>query len=122
MYRMNTIFRYSFVCTVKISSCNSLSLQMTCVRILELLPVVFEKNWQSVVATGNSGMSMVKVMDYEWLQHLMEWGKSSLKVIVVYWKKAVISLLKLLKGAFSDASSSLIRSIENLITSGELCR
>jgi len=94
---------------------------MTCVRILELLPVVFEKNWQSVVATGNSGMSMGKVMDYEWLQHLMEWGKSSLNVIVVYWKKAVISLLKLLKGAFSDASSSLIRSIENLITSGELC-
>ncbi|KAL3736981.1 hypothetical protein ACJRO7_025846 [Eucalyptus globulus] len=94
--------------------------QMTCVRILELLPVVFEKNWQSVVATGNSGMSMGKVMDYEWLQHLMEWGKSSLNVIVVYWKKAVISLLKLLKGAFSDASSSLIRSIENLITSDSL--
>ncbi|XP_056167115.1 uncharacterized protein LOC115681659 isoform X3 [Syzygium oleosum] len=94
--------------------------QMTCVRILELLPVVFEKNCQSVVATGNSGMSMEKVMDYRWLQHLMEWGKSSLNVIVVYWKKAVISLLKLLKGAFSDASSSLIRSIENLITSDSI--
>ncbi|KAF8025326.1 hypothetical protein BT93_F2232 [Corymbia citriodora subsp. variegata] len=94
--------------------------QMTCVRILEILPVVFEKNFRSVVTTGNSGMSMEKVKDYGWLQHLMEWGKSSLNVIVVYWKKAVVSLLKLLKGAFSDASSSLIGSIENLITSGSL--
>lgn len=83
--------------------------------------MVFEMNCPSVVATGNSGMSMEKIMDYGWLQHLMEWGKSSLNVIVVYWKKAVISLLKLLKGAFSDASSSLVRSIEDLITSGELC-
>ncbi|XP_030546834.1 uncharacterized protein LOC115752685 isoform X1 [Rhodamnia argentea] len=91
--------------------------QMTCVRILELLPVVFEKNCRSIVATGNSGMSMEKVMDYGWLQHLMEWGKSSLNVIVIYWKKTVISLLEFLKGAFSGVSSSLIRSIENLITS-----
>ncbi|KAJ4826197.1 hypothetical protein Tsubulata_023786 [Turnera subulata] len=88
--------------------------QMTCVRVLEVLPIVFERlGLASYKHFGNSGKTLENVVDFLWLHDLVDWGKSSLKVVVVYWKRAVTSLLKLLQGSCS--STSALRSIEDLI-------
>lgn len=58
-------------------------------------------------------------LDFRWLLDLMDWGKSSLKVVVVYWKRTLPSLLNLLKGSFCKSDLSTIITIENLISSGE---
>ena len=94
---------------------------MTCVRVLEIIPVVFERLRQSFTKhSGSSGKMVKSGSEFLWLHDLMDWGKSSLKVIIVYWKRTVSSLLNQLKGCISNASGSTIRAIENLISSGEL--
>lgn len=91
--------------------------QMTCVRLLEILPVVFERLHPSVhKPSGDSRMVVDTVHDFKWLHDLMDWGSSPLEVIVRYWKRAVISLLDVLKETCSDSSTSTIRVIENLIS------
>lgn len=64
---------------------------------------------------------MQNVFDFKWLHDLMDWGKSQLKVVFVYWKRTVTSLLNLLKESCNGPSILTVRSIESLISSGELC-
>lgn len=91
--------------------------QMACVRVLEILPVVYERlcplsyklSWTSEVTRQN-------VVDFEWLQDVCDWGKSSLAVVVRYWKQTMLLLLDLLKGRCTDSSASTIRTIEKLLS------
>ncbi|KAK8292736.1 hypothetical protein V6Z11_D06G139400 [Gossypium hirsutum] len=92
--------------------------QMTCVRVLEILPVLFGRLSPSLVSLfGDSKVALGNLVDFKWLHDLMDWGKSQLKVIVVYWKKAVISLLNVIKLLRSDSSLLMVGAVENLISS-----
>ncbi|XP_022716392.1 helicase SEN1-like isoform X3 [Durio zibethinus] len=92
--------------------------QMTCVRVLEILPVLFGRLGPSFARPfGDSKVALENFMDFKWLHDLMDWGKSQLKVIVVYWKKAIISLLNVFKLLRSDSSLLMFTAIENLISS-----
>nr|GMC77348.1 putative helicase magatama 3 [Ipomoea batatas] len=84
--------------------------QMTCIRILEILPVILEK------LHGNLAMIFNSAIGLKWLCDLIDWGKSSLPVVVRYWKQTFISLLGLLKGFCSGISALAIVDIEKLIS------
>ena len=95
--------------------------QMTCIRVLEILPVVFGKVCPLLAEhSGYSGTTTQNVFDFKWLHDLMDWGKSQLKVVIVYWKRTITCLLNLLKDLCSGTSLLNVSSIENLISSGEL--
>lgn len=88
--------------------------QMTCIRLLELLPIVFEKLVPSFLKA--SGKILDNSTDCTWLNHLTNWGRSSLAVIVRYWKQTLMSVLGLLKQSYSDVSiQANIGAIEKLI-------
>lgn len=91
---------------------------MTCVRILELLPVVIEKICSFTGFSGVSRKLDESVLDFRWLQDLMDWKKSSLSVVQVYWKRAVQSILTSLKVVVSDPFASIITTIDDCIISG----
>lgn len=93
---------------------------MPCVRLLEILPVLFERNFypSGVKQSGYFKISE-SAFDFSWLHDLADWGKSMLKVVVVYWKRTVGSLLKLLKRSCNSVVQSTIKAIEDLISCGE---
>ncbi|XP_031256131.1 uncharacterized ATP-dependent helicase C29A10.10c isoform X2 [Pistacia vera] len=92
--------------------------QMTCIRLLEILPVVFGRLCPLLVKQyEDSGKTIENLFDYKWLHDLMDWGKSQLKVVVVYWKRTVTSLFHLLKESCSSTSLLTLSAIENLISS-----
>lgn len=93
--------------------------QMTCVRVLELIPVIFEKHCPSTIVSGDYKKKAKGMLDLRWLQDLIDWGKSSLSVVLVYWRKTILSLLTVLKGAFGDISSSIVGAIEESVACGE---
>ncbi|XP_020965936.1 uncharacterized protein LOC107617542 isoform X4 [Arachis ipaensis] len=90
--------------------------QMTCVRLLEVLPIVVDKHICFGKEHGNFRMHVQNKLDFKWLHDLMQWGRSSLKVVVVYWKRAVIQLLNLFKRFCDKTSVSTIMTIEHLIS------
>ncbi|XP_038897395.1 uncharacterized protein LOC120085485 isoform X2 [Benincasa hispida] len=62
---------------------------------------------------------LVEVEDacgFNWLHDLMDWGKSSLKVVLTYWRRAIISLLNFIKGSCCLSTTSTIRDIEHLMS------
>ncbi|CAN1306121.1 Helicase SEN1 [Linum perenne] len=90
--------------------------QMTCVRVLEILPIVVGRLRTCFGKKCSVSKDMVEsLFDYQWLKNLIDWGKSSLKVVVVYWKRALASVLNDLKLSCSSASAETVRTIENLI-------
>ncbi|KAK2371693.1 P-loop containing nucleoside triphosphate hydrolase superfamily protein [Trifolium repens] len=92
--------------------------QMTCVRLLEILPVLVDKLCLFGGKEHRNFTMLVKnKMGFKWIHNFMEWGKSSLKVVIVYWKRALSYLLNLFKGSCNKTSASTIMTIENLITS-----
>ncbi|KAK4837593.1 hypothetical protein QYF36_006782 [Acer negundo] len=94
--------------------------QMTCIRILEILPAVFGKLFPLFFMEPVDSRTLVKnVFDFKWLHDLMDWGKSQLKVILVYWKRAFTSLLNLLKQSCISNSVVTVRAIESLISSDD---
>ncbi|GLU21867.1 hypothetical protein SLE2022_379790 [Rubroshorea leprosula] len=87
--------------------------QITCVRVLEILPVVFGRLAPSlVIKSRDSGT----VLDLKWLHDLMDWGKSQLKVVVVHWKRAVISLLSVFEVSWSKISPLIVSTIKNILS------
>jgi len=93
---------------------------MTCVRLLEILPVLVNKLYLSGdKEMGNLTMLVQNKLNFKWLHDLMEWGKSSLKVVIVYWKRAVTDILNQFKASCDKTSLSTIMTIENLILNGE---
>ncbi|KAE9585571.1 putative DNA helicase [Lupinus albus] len=92
--------------------------QMTCVRLLEILPVLVDKLHLFVgKELENFKILVKKKLDFKWLHDLIEWRKSSLKVVIVYWKRAVTYLMNLFKGSCDKTSVSIIMTIENIISS-----
>ncbi|XP_048318227.2 uncharacterized protein LOC107428153 isoform X1 [Ziziphus jujuba] len=90
--------------------------QMTCVRLLEILPAVFERLYPLFIKQHGFSGIVKSACDFSWLHDLVDWGKSSLKVVVVYWKRTFTALLKLLKESCSSNAASTIMTIENLIS------
>ncbi|KAL2539106.1 P-loop containing nucleoside triphosphate hydrolase superfamily protein [Abeliophyllum distichum] len=88
--------------------------QMTCIRLLEITPLVFER------LSRNSGIMLENVDTIKWLQDLTDWGKSSSDAVVRYWKGTLASLLGLLKASCSNKAASAISNIEKLISSENL--
>ena len=66
---------------------------------------------------GDSEILVKKAISCKWLQDLMYWGKSTLAVVVRYWKQTVLSLLDLLKESHDDKTSAIL-AIEKLIQCG----
>lgn len=87
---------------------------MTCIRLLEILPVLAERLFR------NPGTVIKSIPDLSWLQDLMDWGASSLPVVFRYWKQTLTSLLSLLKKSCGKISTFAIKAIENLLSSGEI--
>lgn len=95
---------------------------MTCVRLLEILPVLIDKLCLfGGKELGNFTMLVKNKLGFSWLHDLMEWGKSSLKVVIVYWRRALTYLLNPFKGSCDKTSVSTVMTIENIIMSGEIC-
>ncbi|RZB62240.1 Helicase SEN1 isoform B [Glycine soja] len=90
--------------------------QMTCVRLLEILPVLVDKLHLSGDKEIGNFIVLVKTKwNFQWLHDLMQWGKSSLKVVIVYWKRAFTYILNQFKASCDKTSLSTIMTIENLI-------
>lgn len=90
--------------------------QMTCVRLLEIIPVVFERFNPSLIELSGTKMAVKDACGFNWLHDLMDWGKSSLKVVLTYWRRAIISLLNFIKGSCCLSATSTISAIEHLIS------
>lgn len=92
---------------------------MTCVRLLEIIPIAFERSNPSLTELSGTKMAVKDARGFSWLHDLMDWGKSSLKVVLTYWRRAVISFLNFIKESCCLSATSTIRGIENLISVGE---
>ncbi|GAB4849929.1 hypothetical protein Ancab_029229 [Ancistrocladus abbreviatus] len=91
--------------------------QMTCVRVLEILPVLYGKLSESSIGVlGKSGKSIGDAYDFSWLHDLVDWVKSSLEVVVRYWKQCVTSVLDLLKPSCGDKSGAVILVIQRIVS------
>ncbi|KAK4394969.1 Helicase SEN1 [Sesamum angolense] len=84
--------------------------QMTCIRLLEVMPVVLER------LPRNSSIMLETFGNTKWLHDLADWGKSSLAVVVRYWKQTLAYLLGHIKACCSDKSASAICDVEKLIS------
>ncbi|KAL0354365.1 UNVERIFIED_CONTAM: hypothetical protein Sradi_3883400 [Sesamum radiatum] len=84
--------------------------QMTCIRLLEVMPVVLER------LPRNSGIILETFGNTKWLHDLADWGKSSLAVVVRYWKQTLAYLLGHIKAFCSNKSASAICDVEKLIS------
>ncbi|XP_020107342.1 uncharacterized protein LOC109723385 isoform X2 [Ananas comosus] len=96
---------------------NSKHCQMTSVRLLELLPVVYER--LAVYASkqsGNADTMLVDILDLKWLSDLVDWGRSSLIVITRHWKQCMFALLETLKGSPIGTVPHSIDSIKAIIS------
>lgn len=92
--------------------------QMSCIRLLECLPVLVQRLQQSMhKIPGDSDIVVKNSVSNQWLHDLMYWGKSTLVVVVRYWKQTVLSLLDILKVSCDDKTSSIM-AIKKLIHSG----
>lgn len=85
------------------------SSQMTCIRLLETLPVVFGRLSQDPTTVLNNAVTQC-------LRDLIDWGHSPLAVVVRYWKDALISLISLIKASCRGVPVSLAEDIEKLIS------
>ncbi|XP_057535816.1 uncharacterized protein LOC130813918 isoform X2 [Amaranthus tricolor] len=90
---------------------------MSCVRLLEILPIIFREISQSPDGFLGKFLKMDGLSDFSWLHDLADWGKSSLNVVLRYWKQSMSSLLSLLKSSCNEKSGSIVTAIEKLIAS-----
>ncbi|ESQ35132.1 hypothetical protein EUTSA_v10006526mg [Eutrema salsugineum] len=91
--------------------------QMTCVRLLEILPVVLGKLRLSHEESCATRGALKDASDLKWLPDLIDWGRSQLKVVVAYWRRALAALLDILQGSKSDACSSVVQAIRRVLSS-----
>ncbi|KAK9757090.1 hypothetical protein RND81_01G139300 [Saponaria officinalis] len=91
--------------------------QMTCVRLLEIMPIVFEKLSPLYDGLYENSSKMHDLPEFSWLYDLVNWGKSSLEAVIRYWKQSLNSLLGLLKRSCNQKSGMIIASVEKMILS-----
>ncbi|KAG1331997.1 hypothetical protein COCNU_02G019650 [Cocos nucifera] len=93
--------------------------QMTCVRLLEALPVVYERVSSLANESSGSSGSMVPepdIFDIRWLSDLVDWGRSSLLVISRHWKQCMFALLNVLRCSHGGTTPCTIDAIEAIIS------
>ncbi|KAI0518870.1 hypothetical protein KFK09_006307 [Dendrobium nobile] len=96
---------------------NNTKCQMTCVRLLETLPAIYERLSLSISNLSGSVVHLVpSLSDFKWLSDLVDWGRSHLVVIIRHWKQCMQSLLNILKDSYNDSTASMISSIEKLMS------
>ncbi|KAF0923218.1 hypothetical protein E2562_003428 [Oryza meyeriana var. granulata] len=96
---------------------NTKQCQISCVRLLELLPVVY--NWVcSYSSTKSCGMTttVLDPNDITWIFHLINWGKSSLLVIIRHWKQCMLSIIKILKGSLGGTIQHYIEDLGSVVS------
>uniref|UniRef100_A0ACD5XU29 Uncharacterized protein n=1 Tax=Avena sativa TaxID=4498 RepID=A0ACD5XU29_AVESA len=95
---------------------NTKQCQISCVRVLELLPLVYER----VNSYCTQPFSMTTMVpdpnDITWLVHLINWGKSSLLVISRHWKQCMLSLFKILKDSHSGTIQRYIEDLGDIVS------
>ncbi|KAF3494619.1 hypothetical protein DY000_02057545 [Brassica cretica] len=109
-------FIHQSLCQVPIS----LNWQMTCVRLLEITPVVLGKLRLSREESCSIGGALKDASDLKWLPDLIDWGRSQLKVVVTYWRRALAALLDILQGSKSDTCSSAVQAIRRVLSADDL--
>lgn len=90
--------------------------QMTCVRLLEIFPVVFERIFTSFHHLSENSTMVEDIFDFKWFGDLVEWGNSSLEVVVRYWRQTVTSLLDVLKSTEDDKYTADIMALKSLVS------
>ncbi|WOK96345.1 hypothetical protein Cni_G05052 [Canna indica] len=91
--------------------------QMTCVRLLETLPVVYERlNCSSSKMSGYLSCLTYDILDLKWFSDLVEWGSSSLIVVTRHWKQCMLVLLNYLKSSHIIKASCNIGAIEAIMS------
>lgn len=96
---------------------------MTCVRLLEALPVVYERvSSLSNEWSGSSGSVVPEpdIFDIRWLSDLVDWGRSSLLVISRHWKQCMLALLNVLRSSHGGTAPCTTDAIEAIISQGLL--
>ncbi|KAL0799672.1 hypothetical protein Bca101_054847 [Brassica carinata] len=94
--------------------------QMTCVRLLEITPVVLGKLRLSREESCAIGGALKDASDLKWLPDLIDWGRSQLKVVVTYWRRALAALLDILQGSKSDTCFSAVQAIRRVLSADDL--
>ncbi|MCD7466945.1 hypothetical protein HAX54_004047 [Datura stramonium] len=84
--------------------------QMTCIKLLKTLPVVFGGLCLDPTTVLNNAVMQC-------LSDLIDWGHSPLAVVVRYWKDALISLLILIKASYNIPMSELTKQVARLSVS-----
>lgn len=92
---------------------------MTCVRLLETLPVVYEKlSFSLSELSGNLACFTHDIFDLKWFLRLVEWGRSSLIVVSRHWKQCILSLVNYLKSSHTIKTSCNLGAIEAIVSHG----
>uniref|UniRef100_A0A0E0M2X1 Uncharacterized protein n=1 Tax=Oryza punctata TaxID=4537 RepID=A0A0E0M2X1_ORYPU len=96
---------------------NTKQCQISCVRLLELVPLVYERvsSYSSAKSCGVPTM-VLDPTDITWLFHLINWGKSSLLVIIRHWKQCMLSLIKILKCSLGGTVQHYIDDLGSIIS------
>ncbi|KAF8694890.1 hypothetical protein HU200_037991 [Digitaria exilis] len=90
--------------------------QISCVRLLDLLPLVYERININCRTQSCSTIVFQDPMDIAWFLHLIHWGKSPLLVITRHWKQCMLSLLKGLKASYTGAIQRCIEDLDNIVS------
>ncbi|KAG0470401.1 hypothetical protein HPP92_017101 [Vanilla planifolia] len=96
---------------------DSMKCQMTCVRLLETLPAVYER---LILSSSEESRNMLPVVpissDFKWLSDLVDWGRSSLVVVIRHWKQCMLAVLNIIKRSCGFSTESMINIIEKQIS------
>ncbi|MQL85608.1 hypothetical protein Taro_018140 [Colocasia esculenta] len=92
------------------------SCQMTCVRLLEIIPVAFERiHFSASKLPQKFKVTISRIFNFKWLSDLADWGKSSLIVIIRRWKQSILSLLTLIKDSSQVNLEYALHAIEPMM-------
>ncbi|KAG8049768.1 hypothetical protein GUJ93_ZPchr0009g1168 [Zizania palustris] len=96
---------------------NTKQCQISCVRLLELFPLAYERicSYSSSKSCGMTTM-VLDLNDITWLSHLINWGKSSLLVIIRHWKQCMLSLIKILKHSLGGSVQQYIEDLGGIVS------
>eukprot|EP01018_Ginkgo_biloba_P027712 Gb_33974 [translate_table: standard] len=95
--------------------------QMTFVRLLEILPLIFQHISSSQFKAGeDSNFAMSRRVELKWFYDLISWGNSQLLVIRRHWKQGLVGILKILKNLTHGSSLNFINNMESILGSDTL--
>ncbi|PKA56592.1 putative helicase MAGATAMA 3 [Apostasia shenzhenica] len=95
--------------------------QMTCVRLLETLPAIYERLSSSKSNfLGDSMHEICSSSNYTWISDLVDWGRSSLVVIIRHWKQCMQCFLRIFKGSYGDSKAFITKTIENVLSADKV--